>query len=157
MALIPETHIDYSTFQPSNAWMSALPTNDFQVFSVMELPETPVLDLGVLSGKSKSSSSPSKPSKDIPRLPDFVRPAPPATENSKAAQIDDSVELDQEAFALYFDSSASDLDQPSVSPDALSSKDEGDSEEDQLARLKELCSGLDEACRRLADYTPHRR
>lgn len=157
MALIPETPVDFSAFQPSNAWMSALPNNDFQVFAVTELPEAPVLDLEVLSGKSKSSLSFSKPSKDIPQLPDSSRQGSLSTEEPETLQTDDSVDLDKEAFALYFASPISPLDQLSVPDDTPCDKDEEISEEDKLSKLKQMCSDLDEACRRLADFTPPQR
>jgi ribonuclease Z len=151
MALIPETHMDFSTFQPSNAWMTALPTNDFQVYSVMEMPEAPTLDLEVLSGKNKSTPVISQPSKDIPQLSESACQIVSEAEKPERVQVDDSVELDEAAFALYFDSASSATEAPLISASAVG--EEPAAEEDNLARLERMCSDLDAACDRLADFT----
>lgn len=153
MALIPETHMDFSTFQPSNAWMTALPTNDFQVYAVREMPEAPTLDLEVLSGKTKSSPAISQPSKDIPQLPESARQIVSEVETPNRVQVDDSVELDEAAFALYFDSASPASEAPLTPGSAVD--EEPASEEDNLARLERMCSDLDAACSRLADFTRH--
>ncbi|KIV81423.1 hypothetical protein PV11_03612 [Exophiala sideris] len=154
MALIPETHMDFATFQPSNAWMTALPTNDFQVYSVTEMPEPPTLDLEILSGKNTSSSSIFKPAKDIPQLAESAPQVVSNAEQPNIVQVDESVEIDEAAFALYFDSSAS---ASSASEEALNSavQDGQVSDEANLARLERMCSELDAACSRLADFTRH--
>ncbi len=154
MALIPETPINVSMFPPSNAWMSALPANDFQVYAVTELPEAPVLDLEALSGKSKSDSNLSRPSKEIPRLPEPVRHTQAGTQEQKPTQVDDSVSPDPEAFALYFDSrSPVSDDSGECIEQAADTRDFSD--EENMAKLKALCSNLDEACDRLAQFTAH--
>lgn len=154
MALIPETHMDFAAFQPSNAWMTALPGNDFQVYSVTEMPEPPTLDLEILTGKNKSSSSIFKPTKDIPQLAESAPQAVSEAEHPTSVQVDESVELDQAAFALYFDSSAS-ASSDSEEPLNSAMDDEPVSDEVNLARLERMCSELDAACSRLADYTRH--
>jgi len=70
MTLIPETTFDMSTFDPGNVWNSVLPSNNFQVFSVTELPEPPMIDFSNLSGKSNEmKSTPSASStKDMPTV-----------------------------------------------------------------------------------------
>ena len=148
MALIPETPMDFSVVPPpSNAWMTALPNNDFQVYAVTELPEPPVLDLEHLSGKLKSSPGVLKPSKTLPRLLEQSPLFPSNCTETKATQLDESVELDREAFALYFDSPATAWRETAVDDDA--------SDDEKLARLEKLCSDLDELCTKIADLAPH--
>ena len=156
MALIPETPMDFSTFQPSNAWMTALPTNDFQVYSVSELPEAPVLDLEALSGKSNPALSTSKSVKDAPRLTHTTRSSMEAVDKTQTIQVDESVTLDRDAFALYFESSSASACEESCTIDdsTLPAKEETLSDEVKLVRFKKMCAGLDEACQRLADFAP---
>ncbi|KAJ4620925.1 hypothetical protein HRR85_001153 [Exophiala dermatitidis] len=150
MALIPETPMDFSALQPSNSWMTPLPTNDFQVYAVTELPEPPVLDLDSLYEKPDTGyvRSASKLAKDVPQLP--VAPAVVEAE-SAALQVDESVDLDSEAFALYFDSPATVLNEPCqhavLSTDQLS-------DEECAVRLHKMCSNLDDIFDRLADFIP---
>ena len=154
MALIPETPLDFSEFQPSNGWMNGLHTSDFQIYAVTELPPPPALDLESLSGKSHSSKITSKAEKDVPRLPEppnhMVAPTEPA-----ASMVDDSVALDRDAFALYFNSSA--CESPQLSDDNLSGSENpvAISNEENMAALKKLCSGLDDISVKIAEYTPH--
>ncbi|KEF56548.1 uncharacterized protein A1O9_06736 [Exophiala aquamarina CBS 119918] len=150
MALIPETPIDLSAFQSSNAWMTALPTSDFQVYAVTEIPEAPALDLEAISGKPDSIFSRPKPTKDVPMLQDSVESWTKPAEH-KASVVDETVPLDQGAFALYFET-------PSIptiqdkSADALGIEI---SEEQRSAELKNMCDDLDEACARISRYTVH--
>lgn len=155
MALIPETPMDFAAFQPSNAWMTALPTNDFQVFAVTELPQAPVLDVEALSPKSSSFSSVLKSAKSTPAIPETPRTFEHEAEQSKPTQVDDSVVLDREAFALYFDSSVPACCESSADVDLTPvPTDEDITEEEKLDSLKRMCSILDAACSRLADFTP---
>ncbi|KAL6253229.1 hypothetical protein RBB50_000952 [Rhinocladiella similis] len=155
MALIPETPLDFAAFQPSNAWMTALPTNDFQVFAVTELPQAPVLDVEALSSKSSSISSVLKPAKTIPKIPETPRTVEHEAEQPNPTQVDDSVVLDCEAFALYFDASVPACIEPSATIDLTAvSADDSVTDEENLDRLKRMCSVLDAACSRLADFTP---
>jgi hypothetical protein len=150
MALIPETPIDLSAFQPSNAWMTALPTSDFQVYAVTELPEAPVLDLEALSGKSDSIFSRSKSTKDLPKLAELVEASVKSAE-TKPSEVDETVPLDREAFALYFEMPV----MPSDKGKSTKSMDLEMSEEQRSTELKKLCDDLDEACARISKYTVH--
>ncbi|KAK5055319.1 hypothetical protein LTR84_013069 [Exophiala bonariae] len=151
MALIPEVPIDLSAFQPSNAWMTALPTSsDFQVYAVTELPEAPVLDLEALSGKPGSIFSRPASAKNVPKLPELsVSSSKPA--DTKPSNVDETVTLDREAFALYFD-------MPLVADGLVESTETQDdelSEEQQALELEKMCNDLDEACARIAKFTVH--
>ncbi len=154
MALIPDTPVDYSLLQPSNGWMNALPTNDFQVYAVTDIPAPPVLDLEALSGKptwSKDTSKAFKQSPRLPELPAYLSTLSPA-EPTKA---DDSIDLDQDAFALYFASSTNDVDQNSKTADCDDTNGYQLSDEKELAALEQLCSDLEDSCEKLAEYTSH--
>jgi hypothetical protein len=140
MALIPETPLDFSALQPANGWMSTMPNNDFQIYSVTELPAPPKLDLTTLSGKASTKSGMSAAKKDSPTLPDSPVKSTETVETS-TSQIDETVQLDTKAFALYFD-------QPSGS-DAITSAvnvPDNTSAEGRLANLEQMCSELDELC-----------
>lgn len=154
MALIPETPVDFAALYPSNGWMTAVPTtNDFQVYAVTELPETPVLNLETLSGKSKSGSTTSRASKGVPRMPELPSPTL-NVEEPEVQQMDESVPLDQEQFALYFASPLPLSTEPALDL-IITKKEEGSSDDENLATLKKLCSDLDEVCTRIAEFTSH--
>ena len=151
MALIPETPVDYPVLQP-NGWMSALPTNDFQVYAVTEMPTPPVLDLEALSGKPTSSKVTSK-AKQMPQLPEI--PTHMSTSaSSEPDQVDDSIALDQDAFTLYFTSTTSDVED---APKEIQTNMEVGQpfNEGNWAALEKLCSDLEDSCEKLADYTSH--
>ncbi|KIX07278.1 uncharacterized protein Z518_01931 [Rhinocladiella mackenziei CBS 650.93] len=155
MALIPEVPVDLSTLQSSNGWMTALPTNDFQVYAVTELPEPPILDLESLSGKSKSNSSASSSSKDTPRLPEVANEFANTQDEPNVPQVDESVSLDRGAFALYFDAPAPVCEESSSLVGSKgAAKNEELSNEERMTRLEKMCSELDELCKRLAQFSP---
>ncbi len=153
MALIPETPIDYSVLQ-ANGWMSTLPTNDFQVYAVADLPAPPVLDLEALSGKPTSSKDGSKSSKQMPRLPELpahMSALTPAEPN----KLDDSIALDQDAFALYFTSTTRDGAHPFKESVANNTPGGQMFDEASWAAIEKLCSDLEDSCEELAKYTSH--
>ncbi|KIW18895.1 hypothetical protein PV08_03184 [Exophiala spinifera] len=155
MALVPEIPMDFAAFQPSTAWMTALPSNDFQVFALRELPQAPILDIEALSSKSASIPSVSKPVKTMPLIPESPDSIECQVEPTSPTQVDDSVVLDREAYALYFDSSIPVCSQssPDVDLTALPT-DDSVTDEEKLEGLRRMCSILDEACSRLSDFTP---
>ena len=155
MALIPETPVDFSVLQPSNGWMNTLLTNDFHVYAVTELPPSPVLDLESLSGKPVSSTGSSKGLKELPRLPELLAHDTKSTD-AEAAQTDVSVTLDQDAFALYFNSAACEKGESLVQVDLNTTSSASDiSEEDEMVALKKLCADLEVSCDELSKYILH--
>jgi bZIP-type transcription factor MBZ1 len=152
MALIPETTMDYSALQPSNGWMNSLATNDFQVYAVTEVPLPSILDLEVLSGKP-SSSKETRGSKEIPRIPELPSQAASNTQTESPAE-DESVSLDRNTFALYYDATASTTQQADTNL-SDSTKLRVTVSESVIPSLEQLCSDLDEACERLAAFVPH--
>jgi hypothetical protein len=149
MALIPETPVDMSMFHPSNAWMTALPGNEFQVYAITELPEAPIIDVKHLSGKPGSNIESTDSSKDTPRL-HSLRATTPV--EHKKTQIDESVELDPNAFALYFESAQVDFQETSAAVTIDTSHDDL-SVRERLTKLEHMCSELDKTCDRLDAFT----
>jgi hypothetical protein len=155
MALIPETPVDFSVLQPSNGWMNVLPTNDYHVYAVTELPTPPMLDLESLSGKTSSTKGSSKASKEVPRLPELPPPMVTSTP-VEVSKVDESVTLDPDSFALYFNSSDSDIHCSSEGEySTLAEEYANISEEECMANLKKMCGDLDDSCVKLAKFTSH--
>ena len=112
MALLPESATNFAALANSydgsfDGWNSGI-SNDFAVFSVTDLPQPPVLNIEKLSGKDNktlSNSYSSAAPKDMPKkvelpcLPQVSSEAKPA----EPAKVDPTVQLDQDAFSLYFD------------------------------------------------------
>ncbi|EXJ61807.1 hypothetical protein A1O7_02237 [Cladophialophora yegresii CBS 114405] len=155
MALIPETPVDFSVLQPSNGWMNAVPTNDYHVYAVTELPPPPMLDLERLSGKPLPNKAASKSSKEVPRLPELSPSMMPATA-AEVSEVDNSIALDQDVFALYFNSPASEYPCSSEGNDSNHAEEPADiSEEESMTNLKRMCDDLDDSCVKLAEFTSH--
>jgi hypothetical protein len=74
--MIPETNVDLSLFD--NSWNTALPSNDFQVYAVTELPEPPVLDLAAVYEKPAPATKTDN-SKLLPPLPAACNTLEPMT------------------------------------------------------------------------------
>ncbi|OCT49826.1 putative bZIP transcription factor [Cladophialophora carrionii] len=155
MALIPETPVDFSVLQPSNGWMNAVPTNDYHVYAVTELPPHPTLDLESLSGKSLPNKGSSKALKQVPRLPELP-PSMMTTTAVEAPEVDDSIALDQNTFALYFNPSASENHCSSEGNDPDHAEEPAElSDEESMMNLKRMCDDLDDSCVKLAEFTSH--
>lgn len=181
MALVPETHINYTAFDSTNnAWAGNMDLSLYnaQVFTVTELPQGPAvdeIDTGILSGKSSNvvGSYPADDCKD--EAPAIERmPATSTVEAvSDAVSSCDDVELDESdpAFALFADC-------PTSAPSAVTRGDElfGDIElekafsrlelivEDEagdelemsmvaMSRFQRLCSILDASSERITALT----
>jgi ribonuclease Z len=71
MALVPETNVDLSLFD-TPSWNSTIPTTDFHVFAVTEVPQGPVLDLEPCTGKVETPCVLSSETiKMVPCLPEL--------------------------------------------------------------------------------------
>ncbi|MCJ1476137.1 hypothetical protein MMC13_004802 [Lambiella insularis] len=112
MALVPDTTMDYSVFDPaSHGWAGNMEVAfNTQVFSVTELPQGPAVDsvdIGLLSGKSSSSESYSS-SEAKEEVATFER-MPVSSEKLEAEKRSETsfkeVDLDASnpAFALFCD------------------------------------------------------
>ena len=166
MALLPESATDFSALNtPFDSWNSGM--SDFQVYSVTDLPHGPVLDINKLSGKAEATDSTidsSSSAKDMPKKVEQPLGSLPVTSPVVNAPVvvDPTVELDREAFDLYFDS-------PSTTPTTTATTDlqlptkssnyalvvDSHGTEDNLRTLRRMCAALDATCERLALMTPH--
>ena len=152
MTLVPEVPVDLSTMQTSNGWMATVPTSDFQVYAVTDLPQGPVLDLESLRGKPTPSCNMARRTKDIPQLDQTNESLAPSVDKEEQA-VDDSVVLDPDSFALYFTTPVkvtSELE--STAPPKLVATLSAD---EQMAELNKMCAVLDESCARLATHIMH--
>lgn len=171
MTIIPETTVDFSMLDstPTSNWAAGFGMNSFQVCSVTQLPEGPAIDTEFLSGKkpfdvSKSSTSAAK---DYPVLefPHIIRQ--PDTD-LPAARLDESVELDEGAFTLFFDQPrapapaiverARTIDPMSsneLSAHAQTVTEEPESEEERWKKLERMCATLDASWEHLSVHTSH--
>ncbi len=86
MALIPEPNADLSLYDiPS--WTSAIPTTDYHVFAVTEIPQGPTLDLKACTGKAeKPAILSSKLAKMLPSLPELPPDVKGNADENKAQQ-----------------------------------------------------------------------
>lgn len=168
MAMIPESTADFSALNPPfDGWNSGL-ASDFQVYSVTEIPEGPVLDLNKLSGKERGNdvTSFSAQPKDCPKIQQPFIPTT-ATQPQVPSKVDPEVVLDEESFSLYFDSTPPAESTTHVVPNDTSVvKDKPDAtyelvvtpaneKEDNMERLERMCAALDATCERLALMSPH--
>ena len=182
MALLPDDHMNFSAFEPSNnTWNSTMDLgfNNAQVFSVREVPQGPAVDhvdIGLLSGKSSNSVGyySTDDSKDeAPVLKDV--PAPPAidTETKDIGQINEDVELDESnpAFALFVDCPASPATAKAdeyrvfgeIEPEKALAHldlvvDDGDEEvvdSATVARFRRMCAGVEAISARISAVTSH--
>lgn len=95
MTLIPDTPIDMSVFDGHSSWNNTLPSNDFQVFAVTELPEPPKLDISAMTEKSSEVKPIRSSKKDMPvisSLPTHIssRKECPAVKKSDDLYAEDS-------------------------------------------------------------------
>ena len=114
MTLVPDTAVDFSVFDPTNAVWGAGMDYDFsntQVFALLELPEGPVMDnvdIGLLSGKSsntKGSYSNGELKEDTPiieRMPVTLKKTEDFHDTSDVSQ-EDELDASNPAFALFID------------------------------------------------------
>lgn len=155
MTLVPEPTFDMSMFGGNSAWNPVMPSNgnEFQVFSVTELPEPPKINVTLLSGKSSETSE--RISKDIPSLPERSAPVPVL----EPEQVDDSVELDSQKHSLFFTSESqptmiltlpTDLAIAHAKSNLRSDLHSATRQYPAISSLEQLCQDLDESVERLS-------
>ena len=90
MTLIPDTPIDMSIFDGHNSWNHVMPSNNYQVFALTEMPEPPKLDLSALTEKSSEITSIPSSKKDLP----IISPLPMLQSlEKKCSPVDKSDDL----------------------------------------------------------------
>lgn len=156
MTLIPETPIDMSIFDGPGSWNNVIPSNDFQVFSIPEMPEPPKLDMAALSGKSSECKPIASSKKDMP----IISTLPTTTPTSKDVPV-----LNSSSDDLYEDDSVAitELELPAplsitlakatVSSEILAAQpsQQTTSSSGSWSSLEQLCEELDEVCQRLSE------
>ena len=173
LALVPEPTVDFSMLEvnPLNSWNSV---NNFQVFAVTEISQGPAIDSGVLAGKKSNIIEPGNlredTTKDLPHTENMptIRDAE-GTIKSATPLVNEDVELDPVAFALFFDSPRSSKtveedEQLAIFGNIPLEKvfhridllvEDGDAETVAWARLEEMCFSLDNMCERISAFTSH--
>jgi hypothetical protein len=126
MAMIPETNVDLSLYD--NSWNTALPSNDFQVYAVTELPEPPVLDLAAVYEKPAPTTK-SDTSKLLPPLPTTC----------DALKSTNKISHDQACTVDTIRPNVEPESQPSIST---------------FQSLDEFCAAIQTSCDRLAALLP---
>ncbi|KAK5100635.1 hypothetical protein LTS08_005386 [Lithohypha guttulata] len=154
MTLIPEVPIDMSIFDNHGSWGNVLHSNDFQVFSVTEMPEPPKIDMSSLSGKSSMVDF--KPitsaKKDLPVLSSLPLPSLPAKESFPTiASSSDDLYAEVDAATSCMSVPTFELPMKAAS---VSSKAKSESESGSWPELHNLCKDLDESCERLSTLLP---
>jgi ribonuclease Z len=183
MTFMPETTLDFSAFEPVNAWG---PGMDFgfnaQVFSVTELPQGPTIDAGILSGKTSNflPTYASDEAKDgAPAIERMPEPAVVSAVPVADVPVVEEAEFDESdpAFALYMDTpTAAPKPNTPTEPEFqifggvqlekafarldLVVDDENVDEDDTvsaatMARFEAICSSLDAASARIEAVTRH--
>ena len=83
MALVPEPNVDLSLYDISS-WNSTIPTTDYHVFAVTEMPQGPTLNLEACTGKAERptvlSSRLNKMLPSLPQLPEQIEEGTDAAE-----------------------------------------------------------------------------
>ena len=161
MALVPEPNVDLSLYDiPS--WNSTVPTTDYHVYAVTEMPQGPALDLETRTGKAeKPTVLSSKLNKMLPSLPELP-------EQVKKSTAGDNVETTEPStttaipVATTATSAAALKGTPSAAPPVLESKPTLNvhlikSDADGTGfweQLLAMCAELEVSAKRLAQTVP---
>lgn len=150
MTLIPETPIDMSVFDGPGSWNNVIASNDYHVFSVVEMPEPPKLDMDVLSGKPSHCTSIPSSKKDVPVIPSLPTVTPVSKPQITAANTTDDLYDDDTTTVTTVELSTPlsvTLAKAAVSSEILAAQRNTTG---SWSTLEQLCEELDEACERLS-------
>lgn len=152
MTLIPETPIDMSIFDNHSSW-NHVPSSDFQVYSLTDMPEPPKIDLSNLSGKSSQSSfkAPMSTTKDLPVLSSQSQSVSESQKQSRfVSKSDDLYDIEESDLTnialptpLY-----TTISKAAVSSAILASRT---SPAGSMSDLQRMCEELDASCERLSE------
>lgn len=151
MTLIPETPVDMSIFDGPGSWNNVIPSNDFHVFSVAEMPEPPKLDMDAISGKSSQCQPTSSSKKDIPIIPSLPATSPVPEQKAVATTVSDDLYEDDEVLTTKLELSAPlsiTLAKAAVSSEILAAQQSTST--GSWSSLEQLCEELDEELERLS-------
>lgn len=149
MTLIPETPIDMSIFD-NHSW-SHVPSSDFQVYSLTDLPEPPKIDLSNLSEKASESTFkvPVSSKKDLPML---------STQAETKTKTQTVVSRSDDLYDVEETSDLTSITLPTplyttISKAAVSSAllASHNSPAGSISDLERMCEELDATCERLSE------
>lgn len=152
MTLIPDTPIDMSIFDGHNSWNNVVPSNDFQVYAVTELPEPPKLDLSAMTEKSSEIKPIRSAKKYLPVIssiptPQLSEKECPSVDKSDDLYADDSC-LPLVSITLPTTLSTT-LSKAAVSSEILSSQS---TLPGSWSELRQICQDLDDTCDRISRF-----
>ncbi|KAI9761878.1 MAG: hypothetical protein M1835_008108 [Candelina submexicana] len=183
LAIMPDNPIDFSTLDINNSpWDTRIlpwPTNQPQVFSLLELPVGPAVDTAVLSGKSSNSVGPCFASQECKdERPTLVAMPSVHQEVDESSDVKDpiiNVDFDESdpSFALYADSpplsepaaikpphrvlgkinAEKDFSRLTIIPTINSSADKLGT--NNMERVERICRSMDAAFGRIEKMTSH--
>lgn len=148
MTLIPEVPVDVSVFDGPASWNNVLPSNDFQVFSMTDMPEPPKFDMSSLSEKSNASSckTPSSSKEDLPVISSMPFSKP--REAAAAADSSDDLYENEELVSMTLPTSLhTTLTKAGFASDVLRATRNQGTEAD----LQQLCDEMNECCEKIAE------
>jgi len=152
MTLIPDTPIDMSAFDGHSSWNNTLPSNDFQVFAVTELPEPPKLDMSAMTEKSCEVKPMRSSKKDLPVIP-YLPTSQSSKKESSAVERSDDLYADDSCTSTVSitlpTSLYTTLSKAAVSSAILSSRTASSG---TSSDLQQLCDELDETCDAISRY-----
>lgn len=150
MTLIPDTPIDMSVFDGHTSWNNMVPSSDYQVFAVTELPEPPKLDLSSITEKSSEIKPIRSSKKDLPVVSSIPTPPSPIKSYSPVDQSDDLYAEDSTVPVSLPTTLYTTLSKAAVSSDILSSVSPSTG---SWSDLQQLCEEMDETCDRISQFT----
>lgn len=164
MVMVPNQGMDPNMGMNNAGWNSGIDMNfgNASVFAVMEVPEGPVLDAEVLSGKSSFIELSENSKNDVPVV---SRPASDSPQSDIGVANPD-VEIDESdpAFALFVDSPAPATSHVDLTFEGVSSEkasqfelvvDNSNVSTAAKKRFDSLCLSIDAAFERVSAVTSH--
>ena len=173
MALIPEPVMDFSMLDAANTgnWNTGIDMSFPQVYAVTEVPSEPVVDTGMLSGKTSNFVELRSTSDDSKECPIIQRMSGPETDQAAPTASDPEVELDESdpAFALFVDALPLQALEVAETSEGLFGGvrlekvferfelvvDDGSEDVLASAKLAQLSSSIDDAFQRIGNLTSH--
>ena len=151
MAFIPEQKVDLSLFD-TPSWNPSIPSTDYHVFAVTDVPQGPILDLERCTGKTKKPTVLStETTKMVPSLPEFPKQVKEAS-SVGAVTPKEHVVKPKPGSSATSPPLAPVLNSKSTFEPSTAKRDV--SEPGSWERLMDLCSELDVTANRLADIVP---
>jgi hypothetical protein len=161
MAFVPEPNVDLSLFD-TPSWNSAVPSTDYHVFAVTEVPQGPVLDLLPCSGKTKMNTTSTANEKTLPSLAEVPEQVEAvvmmdkmeASEQTVPTMVQSTTRSVLTATVLRPSSAMPVFNPKSALATQLAKTKIDDAGDDSWEHLHTLCSDLEATVKRLATLIP---